>query len=189
MIQGMLRTGDSIGRVAEATFMVISAGSTAAQMIAFARRLHSQLESAQVRHNNRVLKIRTSFGLASLAAAHASIEDLMKVALQRLQVAGARPGEPIIGEPESAPAKPAAAAPAAPAPAAIASAAIASAAKPSVASSAPAATPQNDVGRALDILANADPKHLDDACETVLRGFLDQVVKVLAAREIAKVSI
>jgi diguanylate cyclase (GGDEF)-like protein len=185
MIQGMLRTGDSIGRVAEATFMVISAGSTAAQMIAFARRLHSQLESAQVRHNNRVLKIRTSFGLASLAAAHASIEDLMKLALQRAHAAGTRAGEPIVGDPEGAAAPSSAAATAA---AAIAGS-TASAARPSVASSAPAATPQNDVGRALDILAKADPKHLDDASEAVLRGFLDQVVKVLAAREIAKVSI
>ena len=177
MIQGMLRTEDSIGRVAEATFMVISAGSTAAQMIAFARRLHSQLESAQVRHNNRVLKIRTSFGLASLAAAHASIEDLMKVGLQRLQVAGARAGEPIVGEPESA-------APAAAAPAKVSTSSIQT---PAV--NVQPATSQNDVGRALDILAKADPKHLDDASETVLRGFLDQVVKVLAAREIAKVSI
>jgi diguanylate cyclase (GGDEF)-like protein len=179
MVQGMLRTEDSIGRVAEATFMIISAGAAASQMMGFARRLHSQLESAQVRHNNKVLKIRSSFGLASLAAAHASIEDLMKLALQRVQAAGVRSGEPIVGEPESS----------APAPAAIASAAIASAAKPTVASPVAAATPQNDVGRALDILAKADPKHLDDASETVLRGFLDQVVKVLAAREIAKVSI
>ena len=177
MIQGMLRTEDSIGRVAEATFMVICAGSTAAQMIAFARRLHQQLESAQVRHNNRVLKIRTSFGLATLAAAHASIEDLMKVALQRLQVAGARPGEPIVGEPESA-------APAAAAPAKVSASSIQT---PAV--NVEPATPQTDVGRALDILAKADPKHLDEASETVLRGFLDQVVKVLAAREIAKVSI
>jgi len=45
------------------------------------------------------------------------------------------------------------------------------------------------VGRALEMLENADPKQLDDASEAVLRGFLDKVVKVLAAREIAKVSI
>jgi len=138
-----------------------------------------------VRHNNRVLKIRTSFGLASLAAAHASIEDLMKLALQRAHAAGTRAGEPIVGDPEGAAAPSSAAATAA---AAIAGT-TASAARPTVASSAPAATPQNDVGRALDILAKADPKHLDDASEAVLRGFLDQVVKVLAAREIAKVSI
>ncbi|HEY1288544.1 MAG TPA: response regulator [Burkholderiales bacterium] len=189
MVQGMLRTEDSIGRVAEATFMIISAGAAASQMMGFARRLHAQLESAQVRHNNKVLKIRTSFGLASLAPASAAIEDLMKLALQRAQAAGSRPGEPIVGEPEAAAAKPAAPAAAAKPAAAVASAAIASAPTPTIAPAASAATPQNDVGRALDILAKADPKHLDDACETVLRGFLDQVVKVLAAREIAKVSI
>src|SRR4249920_527057 len=140
MIQGTLRTEDSFGRVAEATFMVFSAGSGAAQMTGFARRLHSQLESAQVRHNNRVLKIRTSFGLASLGAATVSVEDLMKVALQRLQAAGTRPADPIVGEPEAA------ATPAAVAPAAIASAAIST-----IGSAAPAAAPHNDVGRALEI--------------------------------------
>lgn len=185
MIQGTLRTEDSFGRVAEATFMVISAGSGAPQITAFARRLHSQLESAQVRHNNRVLKIRTSFGLASLAAATASVEDLMKVALQRLQAAGTRPADPIVGEPEAAPTPSSAAAPAS----AIASAAIASVATSSVGSAAPVAAPQNDVGRALEMLVKADPKQLDDASEAVLRGFLDKVVTVLAAREIAKVSI
>jgi diguanylate cyclase (GGDEF)-like protein len=183
MIQGMLRTEDSFGRVAEATFMVISAGAGATQMIGFARRLHSQLQSAQVRHNNRVLKIRTSFGLSSLGAATASIEDLMKVALQRLQAAGTRPADPIVGEPEGA--APPAAAPQAPAPTPQAAAPTLSPAAP--AKSAP--MPQNDVGRALEILQNADPKQLDDASEAVLRGFLDKVVTVLATREIAKVSI
>ena len=138
-----------------------------------------------MRHNNRVLKIRTSFGLASLAAATASVEDLMKVALQRLQAAGTRPADPIVGEPEAAPTPSSAAAPAS----AIASAAIASVATSSVGSAAPVAAPQNDVGRALEMLVKADPKQLDDASEAVLRGFLDKVVTVLAAREIAKVSI
>jgi hypothetical protein len=167
----MLRTEDSFGRVAEATFMVISAGAAAPQMTAFARRLHAQLESAQVRHNNKVLKIRTSFGLASLAAATPSIEDLMKAALQRLQTAGSRPADPIVGEPEAAAPK-----------------ASASSVQTPALSLEPAA-PRNDVGRALEMLENADPKQLDDASEAVLRGFLDKVVKVLAAREIAKVSI
>jgi diguanylate cyclase (GGDEF)-like protein len=177
MIQGMLRAEDSFGRVAEATFMVISAGAGAPQMTGFARRLHSQLESAQVRHNNKVLKIRTSFGLASLAAATASIEELMKVALQRLQTAGSRPADPIVGEPEAA----------VPAAAAAPKASASSIQTPAL--NLQSAAPQNDVGRALDMLEKADPKQLDDASEAVLRGFLDQVVKVLAAREIAKVSI
>lgn len=159
MIAGMLRAEDSFGRVAEATFMVVSAGAGAAQMMAFARRLHSQLEAAQVRHNNRVLKIRTSFGLASLGAATAALEDLMKVALQRLQVAGTRVADPIVGEPEVAAVK------------------------------APPPAPRDDIERALEMLARADPKHLGDASEDVLRGFLDKIVTVLASKEIAKVSI
>lgn len=159
MIAGMLRAEDSFGRVAEATFMVISAGAGAAQMTAFARRLHSQLEAAQVRHNNRVLKIRTSFGLASLGAASAVIEDLMKVALQRLQVAGTRAADPIVGEPEVAAVK------------------------------APPPVPRDDIERALEMLAQADPKQLGDASEEVLRGFLDKIVTVLASKEIAKVSV
>ena len=179
MIQGTLRTEDSFGRVAEATFMVISAGAGAPQMMGFARRLHSQLEAAQVRHNNRVLKIRTSFGLASLAAATASIEDLMKVALQRLQTAGSRPADPIVGEPEGS----------VPAASAVAKAAASASSTKTPALDLQPAAAQNDVGRALEMLEKADPKHLDDATEAVLRGFLDKVVKVLAAREIAKVSI
>ena len=159
MIAGMLRAEDSFGRVAEATFMVVSAGAGAAQIMAFARRLHSQLEAAQVRHNNRVLKIRTSFGLASLGAASAALEDLMKVALQRLQVAGTRVADPIVGEPEVAAVK------------------------------APPPAPRDDIERALEMLARADPKHLGDASEEVLRGFLDKIVTVLASKEIAKVSI
>jgi hypothetical protein len=39
------------------------------------------------------------------------------------------------------------------------------------------------------MLARADPKHLGDASEDVLRGFLDKIVTVLASKEIAKVSI
>src|SRR3954468_10299408 len=175
MIQGMLRTEDSFGRVAEATFMVVSAGAGAAQITGFARRLHSQLENAQVRHNSRVLKIRSSFGLASLAAATASVEDLMKLALQRVQAAGSRPADPMVGDPEAT---------ALPPPAATSATKVSAA--PAVAL---AALPQDDVGRALETLQNADPKHLDDASEAVLRGFLDKVVTVLAAREIAKVSI
>jgi diguanylate cyclase (GGDEF)-like protein len=171
LIKGMLRTEDSFGRIAEATFMVISAGSSASQMLAFARRLHAQLEAAQVKHGTQVLKIRSSFGLASLGAAPTgSIEDLMKLALQRTQVAASRPADPIVGEAERAapPATPAAPmAPAAPA-------------TPS--------TLHSDIERAFQVLERADPKQLGDASEEILRGFLDKVVKVLAGKEIEKVA-
>jgi hypothetical protein len=125
--------------------MVISAGAGAPQMTAFARRLHAQLESAQVRHNSKILKIRTSFGLASLAAASASIEDLMKVALQRCRPRGR--ARPTRSSASPRPRAPPAAVPAAPA-----------APKPSASSiQTPAlnlqpAAPKNDVGRALEML-------------------------------------
>jgi diguanylate cyclase (GGDEF)-like protein len=157
LLKGMLRAEESLGRVAEATFIVISAGSDASQVLGFARRLHAQLEAAQVRHGGQVLKIRSSFGLASLGGAPAgSIEDLMKLALQRLQVAASRPADPIVGEDERAPA------------------------------AAPA--PQGDIERALEVLQRADPKHLSDASEEILRGLLDKVVQILASKEIEKVS-
>ncbi|HEV8107718.1 MAG TPA: response regulator [Burkholderiales bacterium] len=173
LITGTLRAEESLGRVSGATFMVISAGSDAAQVLGFARRLHGQLETAQVKHGNEVLKIRASFGLASMADATASIEDLMKLALQRLQAAAKRPSDPIVGEPES--------------PAAAAPKPAAAPAQPATAAPKPAA--QSEIARALEILVHADPKQLDDATEAVLRGFLDKVVTVLASREIAKVSI
>jgi len=171
LMMGMLRAEESVGRVSEATFMVISAGSGAAQVLGFARRLHAQLGSAQVKHGKEVLKLRTSFGLASLGDATGSVEDLMKVALQRLQTAAARPADPIVGEPESAAAAPPPAAAAAPQ------------------GAAPQPAGHGDVARALELLERTDPKLLDDASEAILRGLLDKVVKVLAAREIAKVSI
>jgi diguanylate cyclase (GGDEF)-like protein len=183
LIMGMLRTEESLGRVSEATFMVISAGAGPSQVLGFARRLHSQLEAAQVKHGKEVLKIRTSFGLASATDATGSIEDLMKIALQRLQTAASRTGEPIVGEPEAGAA---AAAPAA-SPAAGPAAAPAPAA-PSAPAGQNAPAGQSDIARALELLERADPKDLNEASEAVLKGFLDKVVTVLAAREIAKVS-
>ena len=159
LIKGMLRTEDSFGRIAEATFMVISVGSGAPQALAFARRLHAQLEAAQVKHGTNVLKIRSSFGLASMgSAAGGSIEELIKVALQRLQAAAGRPADPIVGEDPVA------------------------AAAPSTSSA------QGEIERALEVLGRVDPKRLGDASEAVLRGLLDKVVTILASKEIEKVS-
>lgn len=159
LIKGMLRTEDSFGRIAEATFMVISVGSGASQVLAFARRLHAQLEAAQVKHGTNVLKIRSSFGLASMgSAAGGSIEELIKVALQRLQAAAGRPADPIVGEDPVA------------------------AAAPSTSSA------QGEIERALEVLGRVDPKRLGDASEAVLRGLLDKVVTILASKEIEKVS-
>lgn len=158
MITGMLRAEDSFGRVSEATFMVVSAGSSPAQMLAFARRLHGQLDAAQVRHGKQVLKIRTSFGLASAGSTPAaSMEDLMKLALQRLQVAGTRPTDPIVGDDAQA-VPPALAAAAAPA-------------------------QQSDLERALELLERAQPERLAEA-EDMVRRLLPVLDKAFARMQL-----
>ena len=92
LVSGMLRAEDSIGRMAAATFMVVSAGTSAPQVLAFAKRLRDQLEAAKVSYGGKVLKIRASTGVASLGIDDAAtIEDLMKVGVQRLD----RAAEPV----------------------------------------------------------------------------------------------
>ncbi|HLS87436.1 MAG TPA: response regulator [Burkholderiales bacterium] len=104
-----LRTEDSIGRAAESTFIVISTGPGASQAMTFARRLYEQLKNAQVAYRGQPLRIVSSFGVASLAQDTAgSVEELMKVALGRLQRAGAgKEGERIVGGEEITVVKPA----------------------------------------------------------------------------------
>jgi diguanylate cyclase (GGDEF)-like protein len=97
MVSGALRAEDSIGRAAETTFIVISTGAGASQVMSFARRLHQQLQNAQVAYRGQALKILTSFGIATPQDAANSVEDLIKLALQRLQRAGASKDERIVG--------------------------------------------------------------------------------------------
>src|SRR5207244_2917417 len=98
LVSGGLRAEDSIGRAAETTFVVISTGAGASQAMSFARRMHEQLKNAQVAYRGQPLAIVSSFGVASLAQDSANtIEDLMKLALQRLQRASAAKGERIVG--------------------------------------------------------------------------------------------
>lgn len=86
LVSGMLRAEDSIGRVADATFAVVSAGTGAPQVLAFAKRLREQLEAAKVSYGGKVLKIRASTGVASLGMdTVGAIEDLVNVAMQRLE--------------------------------------------------------------------------------------------------------
>ena len=99
LVMSTLRAEDTMGRTAEATFTVLFPGTSSQQALNFARRMHEQLEKAQVTYRDQVLKIRTSLGLAALEVdAVASIEELMKLALQRLQDAASRklqrPAEP-----------------------------------------------------------------------------------------------
>src|SRR6266581_3120276 len=91
LVMGTLRAEDSMGRTGEATFTVIFPGTSSQQALNFARRLHDQLEKAQVTYRDQVLRVGSSIGLASLDVDTAgSVEELMKAAQQRLQDAASR---------------------------------------------------------------------------------------------------
>jgi hypothetical protein len=69
--------------------------------------MHEQLDKAQVTYRDQVLKIRTSLGLAALDVDNvASIEDLMKMAQQRLQDAASRKVQRAAEQEEASPLKP-----------------------------------------------------------------------------------
>jgi two-component system, cell cycle response regulator len=105
-VMGTLRAEDSMGRTGEAAFTVISAGISSQQALAFARRLHEQLDKAQITYANHLLRISSSIGLAALDVdTTASIEELMKLALQRLQESASRRAQQIGGQYEAGPAK------------------------------------------------------------------------------------
>ena len=107
LVMGTLRAEDSMGRTAEATFAIIFPGTSSQQALNFARRMHEQLEKAQVTYREQVLKIRTSLGLAALDVDNvASIEDLMKMAQQRLQDAATRKLQRVAEPEEASPLKP-----------------------------------------------------------------------------------
>src|SRR2546430_3955997 len=104
---GTLRAEDSRGRTGEATFTVLFPGTSSQQALAVARRMHEQLEKAQVTCREQVLKIRPSLGLAALEVdSVASIEELMKLALQRLQDAASRKVQRAAEPAEASPLKP-----------------------------------------------------------------------------------
>jgi len=108
LVMGTLRAEDSMGRTAEATFTIIFPGTSSQQALNFARRMHEQLEKAQVTYRDQVLKIRTSLGLAALDVdTVASIEELMKAAQQRLQDAASRKVQRTSDQDEASPLKPA----------------------------------------------------------------------------------
>ena len=87
-----VRTDDSVARVAHATFMVVAAGIPVAQMTTVGQRLRAELDDAKVRYQNKPLKFSSSVGVSSAATDPVNtIEDLMRLALQRLQRAGAAP--------------------------------------------------------------------------------------------------
>jgi diguanylate cyclase (GGDEF)-like protein len=91
LVQGTLRAEDTMGRTGEAGFAVVFPGTSSQQAMAFARRMNEQLEKAQVTYRGQVLRISVSIGLSALDVdAAPSIEELMKLAQQRLRDAAAR---------------------------------------------------------------------------------------------------
>jgi len=116
LVTSSMRTEDSLGRTGDAVFTLLSLGTGAPQALAFARRLREILEGANIKHAGKVLALRASFGVASLALDPApTFEDLMKRAVERMRKREPRP-EPAAA---AAPAAALAAAPSAvPAPAA-----------------------------------------------------------------------
>ena len=103
LVMGTLRAEDSMGRTGEANFTVIFAGTASHQALAFAYRLRDQLERAQVTFREQVLRIRVSIGLAGIDVdTAASLDELMKLALQRLQQATAGTAERIVDKDEVA---------------------------------------------------------------------------------------
>lgn len=100
VVLGALRSGDALGRTAADTFVLLAPGAAPAHLSAVARRLREQLESAQVGFRGTPIRIVCSFGLASAATdgGAVSIEDLIGLALRRLQVPPPPPARPALGE-------------------------------------------------------------------------------------------
>ena len=100
LVMDKVRTEDSVARVAPATFMVVAAGAGAPQMLAVAQRLRRELDEAKVSYRERPLKFVSSLGVASIKADAAnSIEELMRLALQRLKRGPAGAPAPAVAEP------------------------------------------------------------------------------------------
>ena len=148
LVMGTLRAEDSMGRVSESGFAVMFPGTSSQQALAFARRMHEQLDKAQVSYRGEVLKISTSIGLAALDVdAASSIEELMKLAQQRLKdAANRRAQQRIVNQDEVNLVKP--------------------------------MTLPSDIDRAVQVIENANADQLGDASGEVLRRILPFIVGV-----------
>ena len=83
-----------MGRMGPALFTVLLPSTDAAQAVVFARRLRERLDSARITHGSEALRIRTSFGVAALGHdTPGSVEDLLKIAAERLEKAAAKSEE------------------------------------------------------------------------------------------------
>jgi diguanylate cyclase (GGDEF)-like protein len=148
LVMGILRQEDSMGRTSEAGFSVVFPGTASKQALAFARRMHEQLEKAQVTYRGEVLRIGTSIGLSALDVDPAqSVEELMKLAQQRLKDAAARKAQQrIVAQDEVSVMKP--------------------------------LTLPSDIERAAQVFENANLAQLGDAASEALRRLLPFIVGV-----------
>ena len=81
-----VRAEDSVARTAEASFVVLAAGTAASQMLVLAQRIQHELHAAKISYRNQPITIGSRFGVASLSLDSVdSIEELLKVAALRLQ--------------------------------------------------------------------------------------------------------
>lgn len=100
LLIGQVRAEDSVARTAAATFTVVGPGTSAAQMLLLGQRLQAQLAGARATYGDKVLKIESSLGVASMRVdASQSFDELMQLALQRLDTGAA----PALGAAESLP--------------------------------------------------------------------------------------
>ena len=91
LVQGTLRAEDSVGRTGEALFSVLLPSTAAEQALAFAQRLRQRLDSARITHGAEAIRIRASLGVAALGHDNAaSVEELLRIALGRLERAAAK---------------------------------------------------------------------------------------------------
>lgn len=90
-IINMVTAESVVGRLADATFLVIGPAVTAHDMLVLGRRLQQQIANANVTSGQLTLKIRASSGVSAMGVDTAGcIEDLIKLAVQRTLV-GPRP--------------------------------------------------------------------------------------------------
>lgn len=95
LILAKMRAEDSVARSADDTFMVIAAATAVGQVQALGERLRRELAEAKVTHRGQPLKFPSRIGVASLAQDPAgSIEELMRLALKRLDAAPATAPKP-----------------------------------------------------------------------------------------------
>jgi diguanylate cyclase (GGDEF)-like protein len=91
LVQGMLRAEDAMGRTGEALFTVLLPGTAAQQAVAVAQRLRQRLDSARITHGTEAVRICTSLGVAALGNDNvASVDALLRIALERLERAAAK---------------------------------------------------------------------------------------------------